>query len=97
MSAGKLEETASGRWVGAFADLARTVFVPTDAQLRILHWPPSAETLLGWSAQRAVGFSLPAVLRPARASQLDLRAAIETGRTSTTSCFPLDAWGRPLP
>lgn len=80
MSAGKLEETASGQWVGAFADLARTVFVPTDAQLRILHWPPSAETLLGWSVQRAVGFSLPAVLSLARASQLDLRAAIEAGK-----------------
>ena len=74
-----LQEDATARWVGAFADLARTVFVPTDTQLRILHWPPAAEALLGWSAERTVGFGLPSVLSLARSTQIDLRAALDAG------------------
>ncbi len=74
-----VEVKAAGRWVGAFAELAHTVFVPTDPQLRIVHWPASAEALTGWRAERAVGFGLGTVLSLARATLVDLRSAIDAG------------------
>jgi PAS domain-containing protein len=84
-----LQEDATARWVGAFADLARTVFVPTDTQLRILHWPPAAEALLGWSAERTVGFGLPSVLSLARSTQIDLRAALDAAISDLTAARAL--------
>ena len=75
-------------WGEAFAAITQDVMVGTDPQFRIVEWPCNAETLLGWPAERAIGFGLGSVLSLSSETMSRLRQSVGSGGLEVDLLLP---------
>lgn len=81
-------EDAVAHWHRAFGEISAAAPVATDLQFRVLDWPPSAEALIGWPAQRALGFGLGSVLSLSRETVAALHDTVEAGHALNNVQLP---------